>query len=56
MIDERTVITGSSNFTSSAERDSDESLMIVDAPNLARSYLDEFQRVYAQAQAPTRCR
>ncbi len=56
VIDERTVITGSYNFTSSAERDSDESLMIVDAPNLARSYLDEFQRVYAQAQAPTRCR
>jgi phosphatidylserine/phosphatidylglycerophosphate/cardiolipin synthase-like enzyme len=56
IIDERTVITGSYNFTSSAEKDNDENLVIVDDPNLARAYLDEFERVYAQAQAPTRCR
>jgi len=56
VIDERTVITGSYNFTNSAERDNDENLVIVDDPNLARAYLDEFARVYAQAQAPTRCR
>ncbi|MFL5804473.1 MAG: phospholipase D-like domain-containing protein [Roseiflexaceae bacterium] len=56
IIDERTVITGSYHFTSSAERDNDENLVIVDDPTLARAYLDEFERVYAQAQAPTRCR
>ncbi len=56
VIDERTVITGSYNFTSSAEKDNDENLVIVDDPQLARAYLDEFERVYAQAQAPTRCR
>jgi len=56
VIDERTVITGSYNFTGSAERDNDENLVIVDDPNLARVYLEEFERVYAQAQAPTRCR
>jgi len=28
--------------------------MIVDDPALARAYLEEFERVYAQA--PTRCR
>jgi len=56
IIDERTVITGSYHFTSSAERDNDENLVIVDDPTLARTYLDEFERVYAQAQAPTRCR
>jgi len=56
IIDERTVITGSYNFTGSAEKDNDENLVIVDDPNLARAYLDEFARVYAQAQAPTRCR
>jgi phosphatidylserine/phosphatidylglycerophosphate/cardiolipin synthase-like enzyme len=56
VIDERTVITDSYNFISSAEKDNDENLVIVDDPNLARAYLDEFQRVYAQAQAPTRCR
>jgi len=56
VIDERTVITGSYNFTNSAERDNDENLVIVDDPTLARAYLDEFARVYAQAQSPTRCR
>jgi phosphatidylserine/phosphatidylglycerophosphate/cardiolipin synthase-like enzyme len=56
IVDARTVITGSYNFTNSAERDNDENLMIVDDPKLARAYLDEFDRVYAQAQAPTRCR
>ena len=56
IIDARTVITGSYNFTSSAEKDNDENLVIVDDPALARAYLDEFERVYVQAQAPTRCR
>jgi phosphatidylserine/phosphatidylglycerophosphate/cardiolipin synthase-like enzyme len=56
VIDERTVITGSYNFTGSAEKDNDENLVIVDDPNLARAYLEEFERVYAQAQSSTRCR
>ena len=56
VIDARTVITGSYNFTNSAERDNDENLVIVDDPALARAYLEEFERVYAQAQSPTRCR
>lgn len=56
VIDGRTVITGSYNFTGSAEKDNDENLVIVDDPALARRYLDEFERVYAQAQAPARCR
>jgi len=56
VIDERTVITGSYNFTGSAEKDNDENLVIVDDPNLARAYLQEFDRVYAQAQVPARCR
>jgi phosphatidylserine/phosphatidylglycerophosphate/cardiolipin synthase-like enzyme len=55
VIDERTVITGSYNFTGSAEKDNDENLVIVDDPNLARAYLEEFERVYAQAQSPARC-
>ena len=56
IIDERTVITGSYNFTGSAERDNDENLVIVDNPAVARAYLEEFARVYGQAQSPTRCR
>jgi phosphatidylserine/phosphatidylglycerophosphate/cardiolipin synthase-like enzyme len=55
IIDDRTVITGSYNFTGSAERDNDENLVIIDDPAIARSFLDEFNRTYAQAQAPTRC-
>jgi phosphatidylserine/phosphatidylglycerophosphate/cardiolipin synthase-like enzyme len=55
VIDERIVITGSYNFTASAERDNDENLVIVYDPLLARDYLKEFERVYAQAQAPSRC-
>ena len=56
VIDERPVLTGSYNFTGSAEKDNDENLVIVDDPNLARIYLEKFERVYAHAQAPARCR
>ena len=56
VIDERTVITGSYNFISSAERDNDENLVFVDDPALVRVYIAEFGLVYAQAQSPTRCR
>lgn len=55
VIDERTVITGSYNFTGSAEHSNDENMIIVDDANLARAYLDEFARLYAQAQSPVRC-
>jgi phosphatidylserine/phosphatidylglycerophosphate/cardiolipin synthase-like enzyme len=50
------VITGSYNFTGSAEKDNDENLVIAEDPALARAYLDEFERVYTQVQTPTRCR
>ena len=56
IIDERTVITGSYNFTGSAEHDNDENLVIIDDQAVARAYLDEFNQAYAQAQAPNRCR
>jgi phosphatidylserine/phosphatidylglycerophosphate/cardiolipin synthase-like enzyme len=56
IIDARTVITGSYNFTSSAEKDNHENLVILYDSVLVRAYLEEFQRVYAQAQAPGRCR
>jgi phosphatidylserine/phosphatidylglycerophosphate/cardiolipin synthase-like enzyme len=55
VIDDRIVITGSYNFTASAERDNDENLVIIEDPTLARAYLDEFERLYEQAQSPTRC-
>jgi phosphatidylserine/phosphatidylglycerophosphate/cardiolipin synthase-like enzyme len=55
IIDNQTVLTGSYNFTGSAERDNDENLVIIDDPVIARQYVEEFERVYAQAQNPSRC-
>jgi phosphatidylserine/phosphatidylglycerophosphate/cardiolipin synthase-like enzyme len=55
VVDDRTVITGSYNFTSRAENVNDENLLIIDDPTIAGLYLAEFQRVYDQAQNPTRC-
>ena len=45
-----------SQFRLGAEMENDTNLVVVDDPQLARAYLDEFERVYAQAQSPTRCR
>ncbi|MEI7770639.1 MAG: phospholipase D-like domain-containing protein [Chloroflexales bacterium] len=56
IIDQRVVITGSYNFTSRAESVNDENLLIIDDPAIARLYMDEFARVYAQAQNPVACR
>ncbi len=56
IIDRQIVITGSYNFTASADRDNDENLVVVRDAALAEQYMAEFERVYAQAQNPTRCR
>lgn len=55
IIDDRTVITGSYNFSRSAEEYNDENFLIIDDPAIARQYIEEFERVFAQAQDPTRC-
>lgn len=55
IIDDSTVITGSYNFTQRAEDTNDENLLIIDSPEIAQQYLTEFERVYSQAQQPTRC-
>jgi phosphatidylserine/phosphatidylglycerophosphate/cardiolipin synthase-like enzyme len=55
IIDERVVITGSYNFTGRAEDVNDENLIIIDSPAVAQAYMAEFERVYRQAQSPTRC-
>ncbi len=49
VIDARTVIFGSFNFTANAATDNDENLLIVDDPALAAAYLEEFCRVYSIA-------
>lgn len=50
IIDEKIVITGSYNFSASAERKNDENIVILFDEQLAAQYLKEFERVYAQAQ------
>jgi len=50
VIDQEIVITGSYNFSASAERTNDENVVIFFDPQVAAQYLMEFQRVDAEAQ------
>jgi phosphatidylserine/phosphatidylglycerophosphate/cardiolipin synthase-like enzyme len=50
IIDRSIVITGSYNFSASAETRNDENLVIIHNPVIAGYYLDEFQRVNEQVQ------
>ncbi|MDI7275211.1 MAG: phospholipase D family protein, partial [Anaerolineae bacterium] len=49
VIDEETVITGSYNFSQSAARDNDENVLIIHSADVARLYLEEFERVRQRA-------
>lgn len=49
LIDGRTVIAGSYNFTRSAEEKNDENVLLIDDQELAQRFLQEFERIYAQA-------
>ena len=51
IIDESIVIFGSYNFTNSAETKNDETLVVIYNEEIAAQFMDEFQRVYSQAQA-----
>ncbi len=50
IIDEEIVITGSYNFTNSAETRNDENLVVIYNDQVADFFLQEFQRVFTQAQ------
>ncbi len=50
VIDARTVLTGSYNYTRSANEANDENLVVLADPNLARVYDDAFQELWARAQ------
>jgi phosphatidylserine/phosphatidylglycerophosphate/cardiolipin synthase-like enzyme len=52
IIDGKIVITGSYNFTASAEEENDENVVIIFSPEVAKKYLEEFQRIYTQTQMP----
>jgi phosphatidylserine/phosphatidylglycerophosphate/cardiolipin synthase-like enzyme len=49
IIDGEVVITGSYNFSRSAEERNDENTLIIHNPNIAAQYLVEFERVFAKA-------
>lgn len=55
IIDDDVVITGSYNFTKSAEQSNDENLLIIRSPQLAAQYLVEYDRVRNQAENPLTC-
>jgi phosphatidylserine/phosphatidylglycerophosphate/cardiolipin synthase-like enzyme len=52
IIDARTVIFGSFNFSNNADKDNDENVLIIDDPTLAQAFEAEFQRVREVALNP----
>jgi phosphatidylserine/phosphatidylglycerophosphate/cardiolipin synthase-like enzyme len=55
MIDGRKLITGSFNFTASAQNQNDENVLVIDDPSMVALYEAEFERIYDQALQPPRC-
>jgi phosphatidylserine/phosphatidylglycerophosphate/cardiolipin synthase-like enzyme len=53
LIDDAIVVTGSYNFSRSAEEQNDENVLILHAPPVAAEYLIEFERIFRRA-APSR--
>jgi len=49
IIDNRIVITGSFNFSDSANTKNNENIIIIDNADIAKRYLEEFQRVWKEA-------
>jgi len=49
IIDEAIVVLGSYNFSASAERNNDENLLVLHNPKMAKAFIEEFKRIYAQA-------
>jgi len=52
IIDDRYVITGSLNYSTSAEESNDENVIVIDNPDIARLYVQDFDRVYGKGTAP----
>ena len=52
VVDEQIVITGSMNYSTNAEENNDENVIIIDNAEIARLYLQEFDRVWNLAEDP----
>ena len=46
ILDNKTVITGSYNPTSNGNNGNDENMLIIHNPDIAKQYLDEFERLW----------
>lgn len=49
IIDNNIVVTGSLNFSSSADEENEENVIILDNPEIAALYLQEYQKIWGQA-------
>jgi phosphatidylserine/phosphatidylglycerophosphate/cardiolipin synthase-like enzyme len=56
VVDSETVITGSFNFSNNARDNNNEVVLIIDSPELAQAFLEEFERTFndPRADVPTR--
>jgi len=52
VVDERYVITGSLNYSTNAEESNDENVIIIDNPEIARLYMQEFEQVWSRGVDP----
>src|SRR5207253_3989997 len=53
IIDDNTVVTGSFNFTKSADDSNDDNVLIIHSPAVAAAFNQEFARVYGMGEKPT---
>jgi len=53
VIDDQIVVTGSFNFSNSADRHNDENVVIINNNELARNYTAEFERLWADSSSPS---
>jgi phosphatidylserine/phosphatidylglycerophosphate/cardiolipin synthase-like enzyme len=51
IIDDNIVVFGSFNFTNNADKSNDENMLVLHNADIAKQFLAEFNRVYAQAQS-----
>jgi phosphatidylserine/phosphatidylglycerophosphate/cardiolipin synthase-like enzyme len=52
VIDDHIVITGSLNFSTNAEESNDENVIVIDNPDIAKLYMQEFGRIWSLATDP----
>ncbi|MGB3655613.1 MAG: DUF655 domain-containing protein [Rivularia sp. (in: cyanobacteria)] len=50
VIDRKTVITGSHNWTEAANKNNDETVLVIENPQVAAHYIREFERLYTNAE------